>query len=262
MIRLPAWFANMAKQFFSRTGGEFSSVLSNLNKNLDWIGVDCVQASLRNPNSIDLRDLKRGPTTIYATIPATYMEMMSPWLRLLVQLALAVCEEEHEDHKRSIVMMLDEFHILGRLKCVETAAAQIAGFQVALWPALQNLSQIQSHYEKNWETFVANCGLIQVFGLGDTSSREYISKMLGTAVTLNRSSSSPTFEQASKEAATGESWSMGSHPLLTADEIGLYFGRDDRYIRQLILRPGFRPLIAQSAYYDKHEIFAGRFDER
>jgi type IV secretion system protein VirD4 len=33
------------------------------------------------------------------------------------------------------------------------------------------------------------------------------------------------------------------------------FGRPDTLLRQLIIRPGYAPMILQRAYYDKHEAF-------
>ena len=44
---------NAARQFYDRTGGEFSSVLSNLRKHTDWIGIECMQNCLTG-DSIDL----------------------------------------------------------------------------------------------------------------------------------------------------------------------------------------------------------------
>lgn len=69
------------------------------------------------------------------------------------------------------------------------------------------------------------------------------------------------FEQAAKEALTGESWSLASHPLMTPEEIGRFFARDDPKFRQLIIRPGYRPMILQRAFVDKHELFQGRISD-
>jgi type IV secretory pathway TraG/TraD family ATPase VirD4 len=49
---------NAAKAFYDRTGGEFSSVLSNLRKNLDFLGIECMRDCLTGDGT-DLRDLKR-----------------------------------------------------------------------------------------------------------------------------------------------------------------------------------------------------------
>ena len=156
-------------------------------------------------------------------------------------------------------MMLDEFHSLGKMSVLESAIAQLAGLGLKLWIVLQDLSQLKKSYEKNFETFIANLGLLQVFGCADNTTLEYLSKRLGNSVTLTRSTNSPTFDQATKQAASGESWSLASHPLMDMEEISRYFARDDKQLRQLILRPGYHPMILQRAFYDKHEIFNGRF---
>lgn len=251
---------NAARQFYDRTGGEFSSVLSNLRKHLDWIGIECMADCLQG-NSVDLRDFKRGSLALYASLPAMRMSDLSGWLRLLVQLTLAAHEEEPTvDPTRQTVLMLDEFSVLGRLECLEVAAAQIAGLGAKIWAVTQDLGQIKSKYSNSWETFIANAGVLQLFSLADATTLEYVSKRLGHTSCLSRSTNVPTFEQASRNAATGESWSISSQPLMTAEEIGRYFSRDDRLLRQLILRPGYHPAILQRVFYDKHEWFEGMFN--
>jgi type IV secretion system protein VirD4 len=249
---------NSARQFYDRTGGEFSSVLSNLRKHLDFLSIECMHECLTG-DSVDLRELKRGSLALYVTLPAMRMSDLSGWLRLIVQLTLAAHEEEPTQAGGATLAVLDEFHILGSLSCVESAAAQIAGFGLRLAIAVQDLGQIKSRYPRSWETFIGNAGIIQAFALADQTSLEYISKRLGQAPTLSRSTNAPGFEQATRNAATGESWSLGVHPLLTPEEVGRYFARDDKLLRQLILRPGYRPAILMRAFYDKHEMFQGRF---
>lgn len=252
---------NLARQFYDRTGGEFSSVLSNLRKHLDFLSIECMADCLTG-DSIDLRDLKRDALTLYVSVPAMRMNDLTGWLRMLVQLTLAAHEEEPSQLGAQTVLMLDEMHVLGNLSCLEVAAAQIAGLGLKILAVLQDLSQLQTHYPKNWETFIANAAAIQVFGLADETTLEYVSKRLGETPTLSRSTNAPGFDQATKQAATGESWSLGVQRLLNAEEVGRYFARDDKLLRQLIIRPGYRPAVLMRAFYDQHESFRGRFDER
>ena len=251
---------NAAKQFYDRTGGEFSSALSNLRKHLDWIGIECMADCLTG-KSIDLRDLKRGSMAIYVSLPAMRMADLSGWLRLIVQLTLAAHEEVPTTERfRQTILMLDEFNVLGRLSCLEVAAAQIAGLGVKIWAVVQDLGQIRSKYESSWETFIGNAGLLQVFSLADATTLEYVVKLLGHTSCLSRATNMPTFEQASRNAATGESWSISLQPLMMTEEVGRYFSRDDRLLRQLIIRPGYHPAILQRVFYDKYEWFRGKFD--
>ena len=246
------------RQFYDRSGGEFDSVLSNTRKHLDWISNGCVQDTLRGP-SIDFGEMKRGSVCIFQSLPAMRKDALRGWTRLIVQFALAAFEEGQTSVGPQSVMILDEFHSLGSLSILESAIAQLAGLGLKLWIVLQDLSQLKKAYRENFETFIANAGLIQTFGCNDNTTLEYISKRLGNSVTLTRSTNSPTYEQATKQAATGESFSLSTHPLMDVEELSRFFGRDDSKLRQLILRPGFHPMILQRAFYDKHEIFNSRF---
>ncbi|UUO04996.1 type IV secretory system conjugative DNA transfer family protein [Blastopirellula sp. J2-11] len=250
-----------AMNFYSRTGGEFSSVLSNLNKHLEFISIPCIQEVLRG-DSIDLRDLKRSSLALYVSLPAMRMADLSGWLRLIVQLAIAAHEEEHNQQGHATIFLLEEFFSLGALRCLEVAIGQVAGFGLRMYVVLQDLNQLRANFPKNFETFIANAGMLQVFGGADQTTLDYCSKLLGQSLAITRSTNMPTFEQAAKHAATGESWSVATHPLMTSEEIGRYFARDDKKLRQLVIRPGYRPMILQRAYYDKHELFRGKFDER
>lgn len=250
---------NAARDFYDRTGGEFSSVLSNLRKHIDFLGIECMRDCLTG-DSITLNDLKRKSLCLYVCLPAMQMNALSGWMRMLVQLTMAAHEEEQEQVGGSTVMILDEFHTLGHLSSLELGAALLAGLGLKFLVVLQDLNQIQSKYPKSWETFLGNSGAIQCFGLSDHTSLEYISKSLGEAPTITRSTNSPSFDQATQQAATGESWSLGLHRLLTSEEVGRFFGRDDKMLRQLILRPGYRPAILSRAFYDKHSLFEGKFN--
>jgi len=249
---------NSARQFYDRTGGEFSSVLSNLRKHLEWIGIECMSECLQG-NSVDLRDFRRSSLALYASLPAMRMTDLSGWLRLIVQLTLAAHEEvPTTDRFRQTLLMLDEFNILGRLSCLEVAAAQIAGLGAKIWAVAQDLGQIKSKYRDSWETFIGNAGMLNFFSLADATTLEYVSKRLDRTSCISRSTNMPTFEQATKNAATGESWSISPQPLMTPEEISRYFSRDDRLLRQLIIRPGHRPAILQRVFYDKHSWFEGK----
>ncbi|MBR9800412.1 type IV secretory system conjugative DNA transfer family protein [bacterium] len=248
---------NAARQFYDRTGGEFSSVLSNLRKHLDFLGIECMRECLTGP-SVDLRDLKRKSLALYVTLPAMRMSELSGWLRMIVQLAIAAHEEEPQQSGPATLMLLDEFHVLGKLTCLETAAAQMAGLGLKIFTVLQDLGQLKSRYPQGWETFIGNAGCLQTFGLADQTTLDYVSQRLGETATLSRSTQLPGFDQATQQGLSGESWSLGVHRLLTAEEVGRYFARDDHKLRQLILRPGHRPAILQRAYYDQHELFRER----
>ena len=108
---------------------------------------------------------------------------------------------------------------------IEVAAGQIAGFGVKLWPILQDITQLQSLYQKRWETFIGNAGTLQFFGNNDISTLEFISKRLGPTSIVVKSKTQQSHTQM-MSGSTGESYNIQTQPLLTSEEASRFFGRD------------------------------------
>ena len=243
-----------ASHFFDKSDNERNSVLSSLRRHIRFLGYGQIQKVLRG-HSFDLRQLKTEKMTLYLSLPALRMGTCARWLRLFVNLTLAALEVEKAKPAYPVLMCLDEFAVLGTMKTLEDAAGQIAGLGCKLWPVLQDLGQLQALYEKRWETFIGNAGVLQFFGNSDMQTLEWISKRLGDTTIQTSSRSQPGLDQRAREGVTGQSYSQSVHKLMTPEEISRFFGRDDKYLRQLIIRPTWSPMVLQRTYYDKHEMF-------
>jgi type IV secretion system protein VirD4 len=246
---------SLASHFFDKADNERSGVLSTLRRHIRFLGYSQMKKVLRG-HSFDLRDLKTGRVTIYLSLPAMRMGTCSRWLRLFVNLALAAFEMERRRPAHPVLLCLDEFATLGPMKTLEDAAGQIAGLGCKLWPILQDLGQLEALYEKRWETFLGNAGVLQFFGNSDLRTLEWISKRLGQTTIQTTSQNQPGYDARTQQGVTGQSFSQSVHPLMTAEEISRFFGRDDKLLRQLVIRPTWSPMVLQRAYYDKHELFA------
>jgi type IV secretion system protein VirD4 len=81
-----------------------------------------------------------------------------------------------------ILFMMEEFATLGHMEIMERAAAYFPGFGVKLWAVLQDTTQLQRYYDRSWETFLGNAGLVQCFANGDQSTLDYIARRLENLV--------------------------------------------------------------------------------
>ena len=260
-----------AADFFDRPPNERGSVLSSARRHLKFIDLFRDSQAGRDTlekNSFNLDELKTRPTTVYLCLPARHIGTCNRWLRLFVNLTLQSMERTQVDKLPAgvpVLCALDEFASLGHMKQIEDAAGQIAGFGVKLWPILQDLGQLKSLYSERWETFLGNAGIIQFFGNNDLTTLEWISKRCGRTAVSVRTDKAITVEQR-RAGVAGESWSTEMHDLLTIEEAGRLFSRDDGQLRQLILWGGLPPIVLQRAQYDTHRLFrndAGKplFDE-
>jgi len=244
----------IAIQHFERGDNERNSVMSSLRRHVRFLGYNQVK-HIVSEHSFDLRQLKTETVSVYLSLPALRMGTCARWLRLFVNLTLAALEAERKAPRYPVLMCLDEFAILGPLKTIEDAAGQIAGLGCKLWPILQDLGQLKALYKERWETFIGNAGVLQFFGNSDMQTLKWISERIGQTTIRTATQNQPGYSQRAKEGITGMSFSEHVHPLMTPEEISRYFGRDDKQLRQLIIRPTFLPMVLQRAYYDKHEMF-------
>lgn len=248
-----------AADFFEKPEEERGSVLSTARRHLRFLSYPAIRESVSG-HDFELADLKRERMTIYLCLPATRMSTCNRWFRLFINESLMVFEKESLKPDPPVLMVLDEFATLGHMSAIENAAGFIAGYGVKLWVILQDLGQLKSLYRERWETFMGNAGVVQVFGLNDATSLEYVAKRLGTTSLIVRNKSEVGDQDQTRTDRRGMSWSVQTQGLLTLEEVGRFFGRDDPLQRQLVLWAGYDPIILQRVKYDSHEAFKGCFD--
>jgi type IV secretory pathway TraG/TraD family ATPase VirD4/DNA-binding protein H-NS len=188
----------------------FQGVLQVANRNTEFIDSPGMQRCLSG-SDFRLSDLKtaKGGVSLYLCLPSRYMSTHHRWLRMMT--TLIVNEMESNQGKpatgHQVLMVLDEFAGLMRMKVIENAVAQIAGAGLKLFFVLQSLEQLKAIYKDNWETFLANSGLKMFFNIEDHFTREYVSKFIGeTEIVRNvQNSSDATGETDSHTENTSKS---------------------------------------------------------
>ena len=141
-------------------------------------------AASERPQAVGAEDEK---ATLYLCLPATRMGTHARWLRVIINLALVAFERTKAKTDIPVLMVLDEFAVLGHMKSVEMAAGLMAGFGVKLWVVLQDLTQIKRLYKESWETFIGNAGVTTFWSNSDKTTLDYMSDKLGqTGVRLQQ----------------------------------------------------------------------------
>ena len=169
-----------ANRMMQKTEKELQSVMSTASANTHYLDSPAIRETLMQ-SSFDFGQLKdsENPLSVYLVLPADRLNTHGRWLRLLVSVALTAVSRRKGKPKNSALFILDEFAALGRLAMVEQAFGLMAGFGMRIWAILQDLSQLQDLYGKRWSTFIANSGVLQVFGTNDMLTAEYVSRLLG-----------------------------------------------------------------------------------
>ena len=235
--------ANIGAAFLGKKesgGRELQGILSTAQEQTAPLD-DVVRITERS--DFKLADLRSGKITIYLVLPGMRMGTHYRWLRLVVQQAFAAIERAPVPRgSLPVWFVLEEFPALGHMRSIETAAGLMAGFGVKLWSVLQDLTQLQTHYPKSWETFLGNAGTIQAFGNADVTTTEHLSKMMGATQVMERQEVRVT-GGAMAHGDMGRREHLRGVRLLDANEITRWFSRESG--RQLVLVPGRPPIYMQ-----------------
>ncbi|WP_299680553.1 type IV secretory system conjugative DNA transfer family protein [uncultured Roseobacter sp.] len=279
--------AALLKQVGDRERG---SILSTARRNTKFLDSPAMRKSLIWSNfELDSLKTSEKPVSLYLCLPARRLASHARWLRMFLNLAFSRMEAigKRTDGK-PVLFVLDEFAVLGHMACLEKAAGLMAGYGVKLWTILQDLTQLQRHYEGSWETFLGNAGLLQFFGNTDLTTLKHISDRLGEVEIIRNlesssqnvqrgSSEMPELQQLSarqKEGILGafaksetksESASYSQNlseniqrsPLLTPEEVGRYFARSGGW--QVLFLAGSRPVALKRTNYDDDPAFKNLF---
>lgn len=234
---------------------ERSAIVSTLIEQTDFLDSPRM-ASVLERSDFRLADLKRRPITVYLCLPASRMATHNRWLRVIINLAVQAMEHESIKPPHPVLFIMDEFAVLDHLSSVEKAAGQIAGFDVRLWPILQDLSQLKSIYRDGWETFMGNAGLLQFFGNNDLTTLEYVSKRLGRSTIVQVNQGEVTIQQTG-QGLTGQSTQLHDTELMTPDEVARFFSRQSE--NQVLLWPGADPIAIDRVKYHKDGFFKDKY---
>lgn len=154
-------------------------------------------------SNFKFEDLKSKPMTVYLVLPADRLNTFGRWLRLLVQQAVTVNARNIEiKPQKPVLFILDEFAALGRLSMIEQAYGLMAGFGLQLWCIIQDFNQLERIYDKGWQSFIANAGMINYFGSSDKQTAEYFSSLCGETTVWNFSSAFATAVSGGSNTAT------------------------------------------------------------
>ena len=239
---------------------ELGSIYSTAMTQLQFLQSERMKDVLAS-SVLRLSQLKTEKTTLYLCLPATRMGTHARWLRVIINLSLVAFERVTSKPDIPVLMVLDEFAVLGQMKSIERAAGFIAGFGVRLWVVLQDLTQLSGLYRNGWETFLGNAGVATFWSNSDKFTLNYLSERMGqTTVTVDR-----PVEVTPQQRFSGAATSREDHRvqrLAAADELEQMLDRSE--LNMLVRVAGKPPVVIERMiYHDQSDSnFHGLYDQR
>lgn len=207
-------------------------------------------------------DLKAKPMAVFLVLPADRLNAFGRWFRLLVQQSVTV-NARNIDAKpdKPVLFILDEFAALGRLTMIEQAYGLMAGFGIQLWAIIQDLNQLERVYDKGWQSFIANAGMVNYFGSSDKMTSEYFSSMCGEKTVWNVSYAfSRAIGSSSGQGGGSSSTTTTNNDNIAAAQRKLIFPDELMRLKdrqQLVLVENMHPLMADKVRWFEHPDLKG-----
>jgi type IV secretion system protein VirD4 len=174
----------------------------------------------------DLMDHDR-PVSLYIVVPGPDKVRLRSLVRLMVTTLVAgltgVTIRYDADgkpvmpHKHRLLLMLDEFPSLGRLRIVEGAMATIAGFGIKAYLIMQDREQLIGAYGRN-ETILSNCHIKIVYAPNQFETAQWISGILGKQ-TLNIEDISESGKKSGSMSNSSRSIRQVAQDLLSPEQV-------------------------------------------
>jgi type IV secretion system protein VirD4 len=213
---------------------EILGILSSADKHSEWLSSEALKPVIApDPalTSFSFAEMKEKPTTIYLVLPPHYLETHKRFLRLFINLAINQMSVGGRS-KIPVLMIMDEFLACGYMSEVVKAFGLMAGYNLVLWPFIQDLGRLRDLYKNSVDSFIQNSRAVQVFAVSDETTTKYVSDRIG---------------ERSMRYVVGMKDSLRTPPLRTPTEVAKEISADSDY--QYILRAGKAPLYLRKVRY-------------
>lgn len=221
---------------------------------------DEIVAAKTAASDFRIGDLMCGerPVTLYLQPPPSDALRLMPLLRLVInQFARALMEHQDKDaqgrmKRHRLILMLDEFPMLGRMPFFETMMGAMAGYGLKAFLVTQSLNHITKAYGRD-NVILDNVHIVTSFAASDGETAKRIADMAGEVWELRES-------ETRKRPQPILGWRHGSttireerRPLLLPADVRA-LPRDE----ELIFVSGAKPIRAKKLKFDQEPVFVER----
>lgn len=149
-------------------------------------------------NDFDLTKLRQEQITIYLGVSPDNLGRLAPILNLFFQQVLDLHTRTLPEHdpslKYQLLLLMDEFVAMGKMKVLFDSIAFIRGYNIRLMPIFQSPMQVEAIYGRAAALgFFQNHTCRMMYEPADHETAEALSKELGTETVTRWSKSKPLF---------------------------------------------------------------------
>jgi type IV secretion system protein VirD4 len=246
-----------ARQLFNsyanKAEKERSGIKSTLGRALKLWRNPVIDA-ITSKSDFSFHDLRKTRHAIYLGVGLQDMAALAPLMRVFFEQAITVLTSSLPDPKtepRKVLMLMDEFHILGNMQIMNNAFTLLAGYNIRFMGIVQDIGLLDKVYDKQTrDTILSNCAHQVFYSTQNQVTQDYISHACGEHTVQSKSVSKPRGFSKEKARVT---FSEKIVPLIKPHDVHLY----DKN-KAIILVDNSYPIQAKKLYYYKEKGFKER----
>ena len=224
------------RNYRSGSGKTLKSIQITLVSRLEKFNLDSL-ASITQTDEMELWSLGEKKTAIFAVIPDNDSSFNFIVGLLYTQLFQQLYYQADVVHGGRLPIhvhfVMDEFANVALPDEFDKLLATMRSREISVSIIIQNLAQLKTLFEKQWESIVGNCDEFIYLGGNEQSTHEYVSKLLGKE-TIDTN----TYGQSKgRNGSYSTNWQIAGRELLMPEEVRML---DNRY--SLVFIRGERPV--------------------
>ena len=175
-----------------------TSVQGTARSYLKWLAGEDVERAL-SASDFAMGDLMcaEAPVSLYVQVAPADAAALRPLVRLIFYAAAQALTAEEKrdaagrDKRHKLLMVMDEFPLLGRLAFFEKALRLMSGYGIKALFVAQSLNDIVETYGPH-NTILDNCHVYTAFSALDPLTQDKVSKLTGSVSEMRTSRSGPS----------------------------------------------------------------------
>lgn len=245
----------MLMNFANKAAKERSGVKSSLSQALSLWKTPEIDA-VTSASDFSLRNLKKKRMAVYIGVATGDIPTVAPLLNLFFEQLMTTLTMKLPDatEPRKVLILLDEFHMLGRMETVANVFTLAGGYNCRVLAVVQGLGWIDDVYGKQKRDGILSvCAHRIFFAANDLETARYVSEMCGEK-TIEMVST--TKNSSSRLGSSTQNISSRTWPLITKDQITRLPRKSE-----IILAEASFPIKCQKIAYNigsDAKIFGGR----
>jgi len=238
--------------FANKAAKERSGVKSSLHKALSLWKTPAIDAATSR-SDFSISDLRKKKISIYVGVRPGEIENLSPLLRIFFEqvITLLSMKEPDDGEPYKVLMVMDEFHMLGKMKAMMTVFSMLGGFNCRVMAIVQGIGLLDTVYKRAERNSILSCCAHQIFfAANDLETASYISESCGERTVKSVSISQ---KKSFKYEPPSQNISYRSGPLISKDK-----ARRLPKNEEIIITEASQPVKARKIVYYKDKNFKER----